>query len=168
MAKTLAVLLAGALSLWPADAAAAGGGWQHYVNPRFGAAADVPARGFTADPPPANGDGQSWTSTADGGTVAVYGANQVVADDFPGYRRFVLKSAREDGLRITYDRHGEGWFVYSGRSGATIVYERVEEACDGVVVAIHFRYPAAAQAVWKAYVEHGAASLEAVPSDACP
>lgn len=168
MANTSTVLLAGALSLLVADAAAAGG-WRHYVNPRFGAAADVPASGFTADPPPENGDGQSWTSTADGGTIAVYGANQVVADDFAGYRRFVLKGAREDGLRITYDRHGEGWFVYSGRQGGMIVYERVEAACGGaVIVAIHFNYPAAAQRDWKAIVERGASSLEAAPSDACP
>ena len=143
--------------------------WLHYENPRFGATADVPAHGFTADPAPQNGDGQSWTSDADGGTIAVYGANQVVAEDFAGYRSFVMRSAREDGLKITYERHGEGWFVYSGRKSGAIVYERVESACGGAtIVAIHFSYPSAAQDRWKPIVQRGASSLEAGASDACP
>lgn len=160
-----AAFTAGALAM---AGAAAAGEWTSYVNPRFGAAAEIPARGFTADPPPENGDGQRWTSDEDGGTIAIYGAYQVLADDFDGYRTFALESARESGVEISYERRGPGWFVYSGIAGDTIVYERVEEACGGdTIVAIRFDYPKSAKRRWDPIVKHGAASLEARPSEAC-
>ena len=160
-----AAFAAGALAM---TGAAAAGEWTPYVNPRFGAAAEIPSEGFTADPPPENGDGQRWTSDEDGGTIAVYGAYQVLADDFEGYRSFALESARESGVKITYERRGQGWFVYSGLDGDTIVYERVEEACGGdAIVAIRFDYPKSAKRRWDKIVKHGAETLEARPSEAC-
>ena len=92
----------------------------------------------------------------------------MLADDFDGYRTFALESARESGVEISYERRGPGWFVYSGIAGDTIVYERVEEACGGdTIVAIRFDYPKSAKRRWDPIVKHGAASLEARPSEAC-
>ncbi len=143
--------------------------WRTYVNPRFGASAEVPRRGFVADRPPDNGDGQGWTSTADGGHIAVYGAYQVVAETFADYRRWVADAARSDGVDITYEASGAGWFVYSGLDGDRIVYERVLSACGGeIVVAVRFDYPAARQKAWDPIVRRTARSLAARPSDACP
>ncbi len=169
-ARTLSGLAGAALAALFGSAAMAGAAdWRHYVNPRFGVSADIPAAGFTADPPPQNGDGQRWTARSDGGTIAVYGANQVVADDFAGYRVFALAAARESGIAVTYERHGADWFVYSGLDGETIVYERVESGCAGTIVAaIRFDYPAAAKRRWDTIVKYGAASLAPPAPDTCP
>lgn len=151
-----------------ATATAAAEDWRHYVNPRFGVSADIPIAGFTPDPPPANGDGQSWTASSDGGTIVVYGAFQVVAADFEGYRAWALAAAREGGIAVTYERHGAGWFVYSGLNGARIVYERVESGCAGtLVVAIRFDYPAVAKRLWDPIVKRGASSLAPPPAASC-
>lgn len=149
-------------------APAAAEDWLHYVNPRFGVSADIPSWLFTADPPE-NGDGQRWTDRSDGGTIAVYGAYQVVADDIAGYRAYTLAAARTRGIDLTYERHGPGWFVYSGFDGETIVYERVESGCEGaIVVAIRFEYPADSKRRWDPIVRRGASSLAPPLAEACP
>ena len=56
-------------------APASAGEWRTYTNERFGTTADVPA-GWRENPPPANGDGLSFTSPDGAATVAVYGGFQ--------------------------------------------------------------------------------------------
>ena len=66
-AQCLAIMLAIATIISiPVGAALAQERWDAYLNPRFGAAANCPADLFTVkDPPPENGDGQTF-HTADG------------------------------------------------------------------------------------------------------
>lgn len=142
--------------------------WRREIVPRFGAAADVPAKRFIALPDPENADGQTWLSVDDGGMITLYGGFIVVAPDFAGYRSWREESERADGTRITYRAGGTAWFVISGLKDARIVYERVEIACKGEgFVAIRFDYPAGAAKRWKTLVEHGARSLEALAAEAC-
>jgi hypothetical protein len=163
-AAVLAALLAGTPSAGAADLE-----WQTYVNPRFGASAEVPSDGFEADRPPDNGDGQSWTSTADGGRIVVYGANLAVASSFSEYRNWALATARSDGFDISYEAGGRSWFVYSGRRSGRIVYERVMSGCGGdVIVAVRFDYPALRRKAWDPIVRRSARSLSARASQACP
>lgn len=147
-------------------ALAGDGGWWRYVNPRFGTADDIPVAGFVPDPPPDNGDGKAWTSVDGRGHIAVYGGYVVVADDFAGYREFLLETARNDGVDITYSAAKPGWFAYSGFKGETIVYAKVvvSDRCD-TLTAHHLRitYPREQRAAYAPIVKHMAHSLAAVP-----
>mgnify|MGYP000385046410 CR=1 FL=1 len=118
--------------------------WERYVNPRFGASAEVPAHGFIAEPVPANNDGQIWKSADGRGSIAVYGSYMVVVDTFEQYRDFMLYAARSDGVEITYNVGGRGWFVYSGYLGNDIVYAKVvrsRNCAQTVVNHIYLQYP---------------------------
>lgn len=142
--------------------AAMAGKWGTYTNPRFGTKVDVPLNGFVADPPPQNGDGQSWTSNDGRGQISVYGSFIVVADTFPGYRRFMLDSAREDGLDITYSASKRGWFAYSGFQGNDIIYVKVvrSENCSSPVANhIYLQYPKDQRATYNPIVKQMAKSL---------
>jgi len=149
-------------------AEAASRDWLREVMPRFGAAAEIPAQGFDALPEPENGDGRTWESRTDGGTIALYGGFIVVAPDFESFRAWREEAERDNGTGITYRAGGKTWFVISGRNGTRIVYERVEIACGGeAFVAIRFDYPAASAKRWDPIVKRGAASLEALEAEAC-
>ena len=157
--------------LFVAVAAQAGdGGWWRYVNPRFGTAADIPVAGFVPDPAPENGDGKAWTSTDGLGHIAVYGSHVAVAEDFTGYREFLLETAQNDGVDITYSAAKAGWFAYSGFKGDDIVYVKVVEsdAC-GALVAHHLslRYPRDQREAYAPIVKHMAHSLGAAPREGC-
>lgn len=143
--------------------------WLLYENDRFGFSIDIPARGFTPDAPPANGDGQRWVSQTDAGTITVYGAFLVVVPSFADYQDWLIEQARSEGIKITYRAKGNGWFVYSGKGHGRILYERVVSACEGeIAVSVRFDYPASGKASWDPIVAHVAPSLKAGPPDACP
>jgi hypothetical protein len=149
-------------------AGAASSDWRREVVPRFGAAAEIPSRGFVALPDPENRDGRMWESSTDGGTITLYGGFIVVTPDFASYRAWREEAERESGTRITYRAGGKDWFVISGRNGNRIVYERIENACGGeAFVAIRFDYPAVAAKRWDAVVKRGAERLEALEAEAC-
>ncbi|VAW20230.1 hypothetical protein MNBD_ALPHA12-1507 [hydrothermal vent metagenome] len=118
--------------------------WKSYVNDRFGTSAQVPARGFIAQPVPANNDGRIWKAADGRGSFAVYGSYMVVVDTFRQYRNFMLESARNDGVDITYNVAGNGWFVYSGYLGNDIIYAKVvlSRNCSQTVLNhIYLQYP---------------------------
>ena len=164
--------LAAAIACLSAFAAPAGAQeWTAYINPRFGTAADVPASGFRAEPPPANGDGQSWTSADGRGKIIVYGSFMAVADSVRGYRQFMLKSARESGVDVTYNTGRGDWFVYSGLANGMIVYAkvRVTSPCGSMVANhIYLKYPANQQSYYGPIVQRMAASLRGRSGAPCP
>lgn len=144
--------------------------WQTYRNARFGTTAEVPAQGFRADPPPANGDGRSWSAQDGKGRISVYGSYLTVADTAAGYRRFMLQSARNSGLDVTYNSGGGNWFAYSGFSGGDIVYVKVvvSRHCDAAVANhIYLKYPASEKQHYAAIVSRMAASLRGSPGIDC-
>ncbi len=161
-----ALALAAPAPLRTAEAAAED--WRREIAPRFGASAEIPARGFAALPDPENADGRTWRSLDDGGTIALYGGFIVVAPDFAVLRTWREETERAGGTRITYRAGGRSWFVLSGLNGGMVVYERVEVACGGdAYVAIRFDYPAATAKRWDRIVKRSAASLEAATAADC-
>jgi hypothetical protein len=139
-------------------------GWTTYVNPRFGTRAEVPLTGFSADRPPENGDGQSWTSTDGESRISVYGSFMVVADTFQGYREFTLNTARKDGVTITYSAGTNSWFAYSGTQGSAIVYMKAllsNDCAPPIVHHIYLQYPAAHRIRYDMIVTRMAKSLRA-------
>lgn len=144
--------------------------WERYVNARFGTSAEVPARGFTAEPVPANNDGQIWKSADGRGSIAVYGSYLVVVDTFKQYRNFMLNTARGDGVDITYNVVGHGWFAYSGYLGNDIVYARVliSNNCNETVVNhIYLQYPKSQKRRYDPIVTRLAKTLANVPWKSC-
>ena len=141
-------------------APAAAQDWQSFTNDRFGATADVPA-GWRANPPPANGDGLSFTSPEGTATVAVYGSFQ--AFDTLAESVAILE-APLDGETITY-RHTDGkTVVVSGLRGDTIFYRKSLLSCGGTIWnGISIEYPAADKARYDALVTHVARSLKPGP-----
>lgn len=117
--------------------------WARYVNDRFGVSAEVPALGFAAAPPPANGDGQAWTAWPNV-EIAVYGTYwSVLADSFSGYRDMQRAFLEDDGAVITYEPERGNWFVFSGylRDGR-IFYDRtlIAPGCS-IAANVHLVYP---------------------------
>lgn len=129
----IALLLAFAGSATADTLAPLGKGWSRYANARFGTSLEVPTGLFEADPPPENGDGQSFRA-ADGARLQVYGTYglSAIMQPFQAYKEDLLKHAEAEGLAVTYRRGGDTWFVYSGLKGDDIVYAKAIEGCEAV------------------------------------
>ncbi len=115
-----------------------------YRNDRFGVEVTFPADLFDGqEPPPANGDGMTFTA-GDGGSLAAYGGFNV---DGLGPRAYLDQQIgwMPQGTAVTYQRVGAGWAVVSGTQGDTIFYQRFEFDHD-VVRAVLLRYPRSARA----------------------
>lgn len=106
--------------------------WSRYVNDRFGVALDVPP-GFAPGEPPANGDGQGFsTPTA---SLSVFGS--LIAEG--GFEADVAQRkawSTEDGWALTYETSTPGWAVWSGRQGSRILYARAIPLCGGAAVGV--------------------------------
>jgi hypothetical protein len=97
-----------------------GGGWQSYVNGRFGTSLDFPAKMFRPSPPPENGDGRRFTSPD--ATLEVYAFNNVNQETARSMKRRLVGS--EGYRQVTYSPTGPGWLVLSGFRGKNIFYEK--------------------------------------------
>ena len=104
--------------VWPA---AGGDNWLIYQNDRYGTTIDYPDR-FKAQPPPDNNDGRAFKS-ADGANFSVSASYNAFDFDVAGYRDFIVKNL-DPAAAVTYEAHGDNWFVISGTKGADIFYER--------------------------------------------
>jgi hypothetical protein len=143
--KALMRALLVAFALGVATGAAAQERWATYANPRFGTTIDYPADFFAQrDPPPANGDGQSFR-TRDGRThLAVWGAYNVEGNSPQGYvENFVAPNGG-----ITYRQITPRYFVVSGTRNDDVFYQRCNFAAarEGVVDCFEVTYPAADKA----------------------
>jgi len=121
-------------------------------------------------PPPANADGQIWRAVDGGGTIAVYGSYLTVVDTFEQYRNFMLNTARDDGVDITYNVGGHGWFVYSGYLGDKIVYAKVVRStnCSETVANhIYLQYPVTEKLRYDPIVTRMAKTLRNLDRGAC-
>lgn len=98
----------------------ASGGWQTYVNGRFGTSISYPADIFTPGDAPENGDGQRF----DGGESAL----EVFAwENLDGESALSLKQrlvGTEGYTEVTYSPTGPNWLVLSGYRGEDIFYEK--------------------------------------------
>ena len=104
--------------------------WGHYSNERFGVEVDIPP-GFTPGPPPANGDGQRFTTPT--AALAVFGS-LIVDGDFESEVAQRLGWARDDGWTITYQASTPSWASWSGKKGSRVLYVRAISTCGGATI----------------------------------
>ncbi len=134
--------------------------WKLYVNARFGTRAEYPADRFKPGPPPANGDGQSFTAS-DGATLAIFGSYNVDNSSPAGYETF-LRGTGPDYQDISYRATGKNWLVLSGTRGETIYYDKyvfVRGKGGGTVHGLVVTYPSAAKDTYDPIVARMAKSL---------
>ena len=129
--------------------------WATYSNPRYGATADYPADLFTVtDPPPENGDGQTF-HTADGrAEFTIYGTNNI-----DGEPPDIYVSRHVSLADVSYKKVGSDFYAVSGKRAATIYYERCNFPNLDVLVCFYISYPAAEKAKWDAIVTRVGQSL---------
>jgi len=122
-------------------------GYNQYVNPRFGFTVLWPAT-FNAQPPPEDGDGQSWAGPGGQVQLSAYGASNTL-----GYSPEQDEAADASGLSVTY-RHITGNVVtVSGYkdNGQTIFYQR-DVVGPGSIDTLYWSYPASQKTQWDAAV----------------
>jgi hypothetical protein len=124
--------------------------WRTYQNDRYGTTIDYPDL-FKAEPPPDNDDGRHFKS-ADGAEFAVFASYGALDFDLAGYRKYILEKLGP-GKAVTYQAHGEDWFVISGTEGDGIFYERYmlshgKEMAEGFVEGFVMSYPAALKQIY--------------------
>lgn len=132
--------------------------WRTYTNPRFGTRADYPAHIFTqAEPPPANGDGQSFTTTDRRAKLSIYGSFNAT-NETP--RSYVENFIRPDG-KLAYELIRDTYFVASAERDGRIHYMRCNFAKGdpGIIRCFAIEYPAAEKQRWDAIVKRVASSL---------
>jgi hypothetical protein len=115
--------------------------WRTYQNDRYGTTLDYPDF-FKAEPPPDNDDGRRFKS-ADGAEFAVFASYNALDFDLAGYQKYILENLGP-GKAVSYQAHGDDWFVISGTEADGIFYERYmlshrEEMTEGFVMS----YPVA-------------------------
>jgi len=95
--------------------------WRTYRNARYGTTIDYPDL-FKAGPPE-NNDGLAFKSP-DGADFSVFASYNALDFDLAGFKDFTVKNL-EAGEVITYQAHGDDWFVISGTKGTDgVFYER--------------------------------------------
>ena len=127
-AATALLITAGAASLGavlPGSALAdqfepIGGGWEVYVNDRYGTSLAFPADIFTPAEPPENGDGRRFHS--DDATLEVYAWQNVDNESANSLKRRLVGT--EGYTEVTYSPSGSSWLVLSGYRGDNIFYEK--------------------------------------------
>lgn len=135
--------------------------WRTYQNDRYGTTIDYPGL-FKAEPPPDNDDGRRFKS-ADGAEFAVFASYGALDFDRAGYQKYILEKLGP-GKAVTYQAHGDDWFVISGAEGDGIFYERYrlshgKEKAEGFVEGFVMAYPAALKRTYDPIVARMAKSF---------
>jgi hypothetical protein len=144
--------------------------WRSYQNDRYGTTIDYP--GFLkAEPPPDNDDGRRFKS-ADGAAFAVFASYGALDFDLAGYQKYILEKLGP-GKAVTYQAHGEDWFVISGTEGDGIFYERYmlshgKEKAEGFVQGFVMSYPARLKQFYDPIVARMAKSFRSGPGFQTP
>lgn len=154
-ARLMAAALGCALALAPAPSAhaqqapaaaqagtrdlflAAEGGWQTYVNGRFGMVLSFPPDLFTPADPPANGDGRRFLSPEAG--LETFGWVNAEGETPASMKARLVGSAGYE--QVTYGPVGRDWVALSGYRGGKIFYEKYIFRGD-TVQAFGMEYPA--------------------------
>jgi hypothetical protein len=133
--------------------------WRTYQNDRYGTTIDYPDL-FKAEPPPDNDDGRRFKS-ADGAEFAVFASYGALDFDRAGYQKYILEKLGP-GNAVTYQAHGDDWFVISGTKGDGIFYERYmlpHGKAMGFVQGFVMAYPAARKETYDPIVARMAKSF---------
>jgi hypothetical protein len=129
-------------------------GYGQYTNPRYGFTVLWPAT-FSAQPPPADGDGRSWTGPGGQVLFSAYGANNTL-----GYSPEQDEAADASRLSAVYTNINGNVVTVSGYkdNGQTIVYER-DVVGRGAIDTLYWSYPADQKARWDAAVTRTATTF---------
>lgn len=133
--------------------------WERYTNPRFGVRVDYPAVFAVREPPPDNGDGQTFRTRRGEAELRVFGGNNI--DDENAAR--MMASRKQPDTHYSLERATKGWFVLSGRRGTTITYLRCTLGPDSVFGCADLSYPANEAERWSPMVERISRSLALSP-----
>ena len=126
-------------------------GWTAYVNERFGYSVEVPP-GLVGQGEAQNGDGQEFQDASGQAHLKVWGT--LVVDlgggaenrtDLAWARRATLEDWRKQGVRITYQPKGQGWWVLSGETPRGRVLYRKQWERLGVVYGLEWSHPKGAR-----------------------
>jgi hypothetical protein len=124
------------------------GGWQTYVNDRYGTRLDFPAYLFTPGEPREHGDGLRFTS--EDAALEVYAFQNA---DNESARALKARLIGAEGYTdVTYSPSGDNWLVLSGFRESTIFYEKYLFR-GAVVHAFGMEFPAAAKPRYAPIVE---------------
>lgn|GEM_PF-311859 len=134
----------------------------HYANARFGFSFDYSDNLLKMGSEPTNGDGRVFCSLKDGLEIfRAYGSNNVLEYTIGTLYAQALKSASDDGFKITYQVKSGNTYTISGVSGDSILYERTIHASDSsAVTTVHFRYPISEKQTWNPEVDKVIGSLQ--------
>jgi hypothetical protein len=136
------------------------GGWQTYINDRFGVSFEFPADIFEPQAAPDNGDGRSFRS--DSATLQIVAFHNIDDQSLAEFRRELLAG---DGYEeVTYNPSGETWFVLSGFRGDNIFYEKYLFN-DDVVSVFGIEFPTDEKPYYAPIIERIEDSFEAGHSD---
>jgi len=106
------------------------------------------------EPPPENGDGQTF-HTADGrAELTIYGTNNLHSEEPQAYVQHNVSLCD-----VTYKKIGADFYAVFGTRGATIYYERCNFPNMDVLSCFYVSYPAAEKAKWDAIVTRIGQSL---------
>ena len=125
-----------------------GGGWQAYVNDRFGTSLAFPANIFTPAEAPENGDGRRFHS--EDATLEVYAWENVDNETATSLKNRLVGS--EGYTEVTYSPTGRSWLVLSGYRGDNIFYEKYFFR-GGEVHGFGMEFPASAKPHYAPIVE---------------
>ncbi|MGY2892679.1 hypothetical protein [Deinococcus sp. UYEF24] len=134
---------------------------QRYCNPRFGYCVSVPA-GLNPQPPPENGDGQTWRG-ADGpvkvSAWGSYGPSVLGLNTPKAYAAWLSSAEEQDGSQLTYNFVGRTQVVLSGTTRSGQVFYQKVLLNAGTESVVRVEYPARLKAVWDKLAVQMAASL---------
>lgn len=116
--------------------------WTRYVNPRFGAAVDIPA-GFTVSGSPAvAGDGKVFRAGNGRATITVWGGPSR-SGSFMDDIRARIGDEEAQGWAITYRSETPDWAAWGGTRGGHVFYAKSISICEGAQTAnVRLDYPA--------------------------
>jgi hypothetical protein len=138
---------------------AIGNGWQTYVTSVMECASIIREL-FSAEAPPENGDGQSFTG--DGTSLQIFAFHNLDQQTPAALKQQLLGKEGYDD--VTYSPTGKTWLVLSGYRGKRIFYEKYFFN-DDVVAAFGIEFPADQKPHYAPIIERIEDSFRAGHSD---
>jgi hypothetical protein len=145
-----AVLTAGLLS---SAAARDRSGWTPYFNERFGFSFRYPAAVFVSERRSKRGDGEVFLAAGGDARLLVGAFENADGHTVASYMSFVRRESYAD-FPVSYAPRGPTWFVLSGETRESVIYEKVMFSCGGrVISSFALKYPTAEKRLFDPIVE---------------
>ncbi|MFD0986354.1 hypothetical protein [Methyloligella solikamskensis] len=106
--------------------------WRTYHNDRFGTEVMLPVDCLEIQPPPANGDGQTFVAPNGVASVSVFGSHNSTGSKLGAIRQSMLAAPAYG--EVTYSPSGSNWFVLSGYRDNAIYYDKYILSHDGQIL----------------------------------